>query len=257
LGFLFLNRDEWNLPYSIEAFLRSALITPTCCTFLGAGVSLLYAQDMLRAEQALAEANFLDPYNADVWGYLAKLCLINERVEEANRCPWLLSYYYCFRCFEMCLKCGSDNITLLRDIAQDFLTHSLLHQAETACGIGVDIEQLQGEPPKSRQESGGEERSSATTPHPSDQSTPSVIRMVLADVLFARGDWEAATRSYKDSWDAVARSYKDGLDPAELDKNKQQQRHILKQLSECFGRTGKWEEEQQVLALLANDDELM
>jgi Flp pilus assembly protein TadD len=49
-------------------------------------VTLSLEGDMLRAEQALAEANFLNPYNSDVWGYLTLLCLENDRVEEANRC---------------------------------------------------------------------------------------------------------------------------------------------------------------------------
>ena len=60
-------------------------VCPTVTAWLGVGKCSLRLRQLREAEDALAEANLLDPRNAEVWGYLSLLCLQTNRKLEAEQ----------------------------------------------------------------------------------------------------------------------------------------------------------------------------
>jgi len=58
---------------------------PTATSWLGVGITSLRMGQLREAEDALAEANLLDPKNATVWAYLSLLCLQTGRKLEAEQ----------------------------------------------------------------------------------------------------------------------------------------------------------------------------
>ncbi len=52
-------------------------------SWLGLGISQLNLGELKKAEESLCTGNIYDPYNSDIWGYLAYLFLTNNQVYQA------------------------------------------------------------------------------------------------------------------------------------------------------------------------------
>ncbi|RHY52926.1 hypothetical protein DYB30_010044, partial [Aphanomyces astaci] len=85
------------------------------------GVVSVRQDDWEGAEMALAEANVLDRTNADVWGYLALVCLnaTPPRLREAEQA------------LEQALRYDLANTTLLRELSNGFVALDKLEVAES------------------------------------------------------------------------------------------------------------------------------
>ncbi|RQM20676.1 hypothetical protein B5M09_010355 [Aphanomyces astaci] len=85
------------------------------------GVVSVRQDDWEGAEMALAEANVLDRTNADVWGYLALVCLnaTSPRLREAEQA------------LEQALRYDLANTTLLRELSNGFVALDKLEVAES------------------------------------------------------------------------------------------------------------------------------
>lgn len=67
-----------------EIYLHLCQLSPSAQTWLGVGIACMKLKNYDEAEQALAEANLLNPCDASVWGYIALLCLIMNKDKEAE-----------------------------------------------------------------------------------------------------------------------------------------------------------------------------
>ena len=67
-----------------EVFLRGAKERPNATLWCGAGVASLRVGEVEAAELALSEANLYDNHNAEVWAYLALVCMKRGREQEAE-----------------------------------------------------------------------------------------------------------------------------------------------------------------------------
>ncbi|XP_063791124.1 cilia- and flagella-associated protein 70 isoform X2 [Pseudophryne corroboree] len=104
LGSIYLQEGEYEK--AKKTYLLACKRTPTCQTWLGAGVACYRLEEMQDAEVALSEANALNNRNAEVWGYLALVCLKTGRQLEAEQ-----SYKYT-------RKLNLQNQTLMTEIHQ-------------------------------------------------------------------------------------------------------------------------------------------
>ena len=70
-----------------QVYLMCCGIMPSASVWLGVGKACLKMNNLNEAEEALAEANIIDNRNAQVWGYLALMCLQVEprRDQEADQ----------------------------------------------------------------------------------------------------------------------------------------------------------------------------
>ena len=77
--------DEEDWAGARSHYLLACEKCPTATSWLGVGISSLRMGELQEAEDALAEANLLDPKNPTVWAYLSLLCLQTNRKLEAEQ----------------------------------------------------------------------------------------------------------------------------------------------------------------------------
>ncbi|MEE6497647.1 hypothetical protein FKM82_002800 [Ascaphus truei] len=83
LGSIYLEEGQYEK--AKDTYLRACKSSPTCLTWLGVGIACYRLGEMKEAQDALTEANTLNNSNAEVWGYLALVCMKTGRQLEAEQ----------------------------------------------------------------------------------------------------------------------------------------------------------------------------
>ena len=104
LAQLLADEEKWK--ESRSHYLLACEKCPTATSWLGVGISSLRMGELREAEDALAEANLLDPKNPTVWAYLSLLCLETGRKLEAEQS------------YKFAIKLNLHNEPLIKEIKQ-------------------------------------------------------------------------------------------------------------------------------------------
>jgi predicted Zn-dependent protease len=69
-----------------DVLIKACRLTPSTSTWLGLAIACYRQKEVDQAEQALCEANILDPHNPEVWGMLCVVCLEAQppKMQEAE-----------------------------------------------------------------------------------------------------------------------------------------------------------------------------
>ena len=105
LATIYLENDK-HFESAKHAFLKLCRLSPSCVTWLGAGIACYRLNSILDAEQALNEANILDNKNPEVWSYLSLVCMKEKRHLEAEQC------------YKYAVKLGLSNEVLKKELMQ-------------------------------------------------------------------------------------------------------------------------------------------
>uniref|UniRef100_A0A8C3RWG7 Cilia and flagella associated protein 70 n=1 Tax=Chelydra serpentina TaxID=8475 RepID=A0A8C3RWG7_CHESE len=104
LGSIYLKEKEYDK--AKYTYMLACKKSSSCLTWLGVGIACYRLKEMTEAEDALSEANALNNNNAEVWAYLALVCMQVSRQLEAEQ-----SYKYA-------LKLELKNEELLQEIQE-------------------------------------------------------------------------------------------------------------------------------------------
>ena len=124
----YMQKEEWK-PAG-QALLFSLKNRQWMSTWKWLGQAFLHTQEYEEAIDALAEANILDKYNAEVWGTLAVACVHVKRYREAQQC------------YEQAMRLGLQDQAIWRKLVQLMQDRARYDEAAVLANNVYDISVL-------------------------------------------------------------------------------------------------------------------